>query len=238
MDKKTKEKKPKNRLHKGSKVSEYKTEKIIRCFADDLTAKETAEKTKISVRSIRPTYWTLRMRLFRAAQENSSAFGYAGMFLNVLNKDDLELLRKSEVFKSRMKTHFPRAAKPDELVAGDMDSIEATLLLMELIIRDCSQSEFVKDDDFDRRIVLMHKYVERTGLGGFLDWQVDQDLDAIKQRDEVIGNAIGLYEQMASTVGEMIRMEFDTLIGQARKRPYSGDVIFRDLKKYILKHPL
>ncbi len=47
-----------------------------------------------------------------------------------------------------------------------------------------------------------------------------------------------LYEQQAETIGHIIRSEFERLSENARKRLYSGEVIFRDLKKHVLKHPL
>ena len=238
MDKIIKRKKPKNRLYKGSKYSEFKIEKVIRCFADDLTVQETAEKTKISIRSLRPIYRKLRLRLFSAAKTNVTVLGYSGMFLNVLRKNDLEMLRNSVRFQERMKKYFPRAVKPNELTHGDIDSVEVTLLLMEIIIRDMSQTEMVKDDDFDLRMVKILKYVESSGFGNYLDWQEKgADLESLR-KDKVMDFAIGMYEQIGSIMGQMIRMEFDMLIGQSRKRPYSGHVIFRDLKKYILKNPL
>lgn len=239
MSEKTKKQKPKNRLYKGSKYSEYKIDQVIRCFSDDLTAQETADKTKISIRSIRPIFEKLRLRMFMAARENNRVFGYAGMFLCVLNRDDLERLRKSERFAERMKKHFPRAPKPQDLTAGEADSLKVTLLLMELIIKDCARSELVKDEDFDRRIIYMQKSVQRTGLDKFIDRQLEgRNLDRLRSESEVMDHAVGLYEQMADVVGNLIRMEFDMLFSEARKRFYSGEVTYRDLRKYILKNPL
>ncbi len=47
-----------------------------------------------------------------------------------------------------------------------------------------------------------------------------------------------LYERQAETIGDIIRSEFEKLSENTRKRLYLGEVIFRDLKKYVLKNPL
>lgn len=239
MSNKIKTQKPKNRLYKGSKYSEYKIDQVIKCFSDDLTAQETADKTKISIRSIRPIFEKLRLRMFMAARDNNRAFGYAGMFLNVLNKDNLEALRESEQFSRRMKKHFPRAPKLESLTAGEADSLKVTLLLMEFIIKDCARSELVKDEDFDRRVVYLQKSVQRTGLDKFIDRQQEgRNLDRIRSENKEIDYAVSLYEQMADMVGGRIKMEFEELFSKARMRLYSGEVTYRDLRKYILKNPL
>jgi len=245
MDKKIKRTKPKNRFYKGSKYSEYKIEKVIKCFADDLTLQETADKTKISVRSLRPIFRTLRLRMFMAARRHNRLFGYAGMFLNIINRDDLERMMKGEKFQARMKKYFPRAPKPEKLSKEQEGSTDVVLLLMELIIRDCSQSEFVKDDDFDRRIIYLQKAAERSGLLSFIDQREenpDRDYNDYQSGDQkfdkMVGEMARLYEQQAETIGHIIRSEFEKLSENARTRLYSGEVIFRDLKKYVLKHPL
>jgi len=154
-------------------------------------------------------------------------------------------MMKGEKFQARMKKYFPRAPKPEKLSKEQEGSTDVVLLLMELIIRDCSQSEFVKDDDFDRRIIYLQKAAERSGLLSFIDRKEanpDRDYNDYQSGDQKLDKMVGdmtkLYEQQAETIGHIIRSEFERLSENARKRFYSGEVIFRDLKKYVLKHPL
>jgi len=239
MAKKTGDKKPKNRLYRGSKYSEYKIDQVLKCFADDLSVKEAEEKTRINVRSLRPIYRKLRFKLFNAVRADNRAFGYAGMFLNIINRDDLETIRAGDIFQKRMKKHYPKAPKPEELKQNDKDSLNVTLLLIELIIRECSQFELVKDDDFDRRIVYLHKNFQHSGLERYIDWREGDGKDVdVSKKDKIIADSINLYEQMGATFGELLRLEMETLIGNAGQRPYSGLVVYRDLRKYLLKNPM
>ncbi|MFV7481325.1 IS1595 family transposase, partial [Acinetobacter junii] len=48
--------KAKNRYYSGSRITEAKFRQIIRFFAMDLTASDTAKLTNISVRSINTIY--------------------------------------------------------------------------------------------------------------------------------------------------------------------------------------
>ncbi|HGP4511949.1 TPA: IS1595 family transposase, partial [Neisseria meningitidis] len=53
----------KNKYQKFSKISEQKFREIIRCFALDLTASDTAKMTGISVRGINPIFLKIRHRI-------------------------------------------------------------------------------------------------------------------------------------------------------------------------------
>ncbi len=180
--------------------------------------------------------------MFIAARQQNRLFGYAGMFLNIINRDDLERMMKGEKFQTRMKKYFPRVPKPERLSKENEGSTDVVLLLMELIIRDCSQSECVIDDDFDRRIIYLQKAAERSGLLSFIEKKEenpDNDYHSGDQKfDKMVSEMTRLYELQAETIGHIIRGEFEKLSESARRRIYSGEMIFRDLKKYVLKHPL
>ena len=61
----------KNRYYKHSRISEAKFRQILRCFALDLTATETAQLTGISVRSINSVYLKIRKRITETCQQQS-----------------------------------------------------------------------------------------------------------------------------------------------------------------------
>ena len=61
----------KNRYYKHSRISEAKFRQVVKGFAMDLTATETAELTSISVRSINSIYLKIRQRLVEHSDLNS-----------------------------------------------------------------------------------------------------------------------------------------------------------------------
>ena len=63
----------KNRYYKHSRISEAKFRQLLRCFALDLTATETAELTGISVRSVNSIFLKIRKRI-TATSETQSPF--------------------------------------------------------------------------------------------------------------------------------------------------------------------
>ncbi|ARN74612.1 IS1595 family transposase [Oceanicoccus sagamiensis] len=61
----------KNRYYKHSRISEAKFRQILRCFAMDLTATETAQLTAVSVRSINSIFLKIRGRVTALCEEES-----------------------------------------------------------------------------------------------------------------------------------------------------------------------
>lgn len=65
----------KNRYQKYSKISERKFRQILRYFAQDFTASDTAELTGISVRSINSIFLKLRKRIAQECEKQSPLKG-------------------------------------------------------------------------------------------------------------------------------------------------------------------
>jgi transposase-like protein len=64
-----------NRYFRFAKISEGKFRALLRCFALDLTATQTAELTSVSVRSVNQIYLRLRKRLAVECQRDSPFSG-------------------------------------------------------------------------------------------------------------------------------------------------------------------
>ncbi|HAQ34935.1 MAG: hypothetical protein CMF74_10000 [Maricaulis sp.] len=54
----------KNRRCRDAKISEYKLEKLVRSFAENLTVKDTAERTGLSEPTVRRRFMELRQTIF------------------------------------------------------------------------------------------------------------------------------------------------------------------------------
>lgn len=78
---KTKKKNLKNKLRAQAKQSQYKTEQVLRCFAEDLSTKDAAQKTRMSVSTVRKRYAEFRSALFQAALCYRQLFNGAGIVM-------------------------------------------------------------------------------------------------------------------------------------------------------------
>ena len=67
--------KAKNRYYARSRITEAKFRQIVRCFALDLTASNTAELTGVSLRSINPIFLKIRQRIAEACESCSPLQG-------------------------------------------------------------------------------------------------------------------------------------------------------------------
>ena len=65
----------KNRYYRRSRIAEAKFRQLVRCFALDFTATNTAELIGISVRSVNSIYLKIRSRLAEACEQSSPLTG-------------------------------------------------------------------------------------------------------------------------------------------------------------------
>jgi transposase len=64
-----------NRYFRFAKISEARFRSLLRCFALDLTATQTAEMTGISVRSVNEIFLRMRGKIFRECEKHSPFAG-------------------------------------------------------------------------------------------------------------------------------------------------------------------
>jgi len=58
------ETKPKNRRASGAKFSEYRLKNLVLCFAQNMTVKDTAKKTRFSEATVRNHFMRIRQRIY------------------------------------------------------------------------------------------------------------------------------------------------------------------------------
>ena len=61
----------KNRYYRRSRLSERKFREIVRCFAMDMSASDTARLTMISIRSLNPIFLKMRQRMAQETERHS-----------------------------------------------------------------------------------------------------------------------------------------------------------------------
>lgn len=94
-----------NRYYRFSKLSEAKFRQIVRCFANDLTATETAKVTRLSVRSVNAIFIQMRWKM-AAVIEHFFPNGAA------IEKAHLQgLISRGQYFDLRYRSHARRMDK-------------------------------------------------------------------------------------------------------------------------------
>ena len=69
----------KNKYQKFSKITEPKFRQLLRLFALDLTASDTAKLTGVGIRSVNSLYLKLHRRLAEECERQASLYGIAGL---------------------------------------------------------------------------------------------------------------------------------------------------------------
>jgi len=64
-----------NKYSRRSRISESKIRALVKCFAVDLTALQTAELTSLNRNTVNRYYYALRERIFDACEEQPPFFG-------------------------------------------------------------------------------------------------------------------------------------------------------------------
>lgn len=110
-----------NRYHRKAKLSEYKFLQVLRGFCEDIPAAELMVKTRISEKTIRKTYKSLRIELIQAVLDDIHGFGGTGFFmfrdneLQERGRHFLEVMTTNQIFKEHLRQHGPRTKKPSDV---------------------------------------------------------------------------------------------------------------------------
>jgi hypothetical protein len=111
----TNKKRSKNRLSRSAKVSTYKTQQLVECFARDLPIADAARLTKMSERTVRDRYAELREKLLSWCIRQPDWFNGFGHLLldadgtiNAVMLGVLTWYGQSATFKTRMAMRYPK----------------------------------------------------------------------------------------------------------------------------------
>lgn len=219
-----------NRYHRRAKLSEYKFLQILKGFAENATAAELAAPTRISEKTIREAYKSLRASLFEAVLRRPKGFGGTGFFLfNASQMTDrgrlfLVSVAESELFAAHIARHNPRAKSAEETRA----------LLFEVTVRVFCNIAMRKD--------ATTLYPEQTRQSLDIMREIAQWIRENREKDGFYQTYAELIARFGRVVGAMPalleREELLALRDKSIAHRYPDHILYEELRQYLLKHPL
>lgn len=215
---------------RNAKLSEYRFLKILHGFAMNQTAKELAPEIRISEKTIRAIYRQLRDRLPEAIMMNPQGFGGAGYHLlpdrrlGVKGKRFLATIARSGIYARHAERHAPRLS--DMRGMGDLLFEVAVRMLCNTSLRQGAMIDYAPDTKAALREAsqIADWIRENRHKEGFLERQ---------------GRLIRRFEEIAEGMKRILDHEaLAVLRTQAREHRYSAELLYSDLRRYLLKHPL
>ncbi|UWQ73600.1 hypothetical protein [Leisingera sp. M658] len=221
---------PKNRYMRNAKLSEYKFLKILRGFADDVPAKNLAETSGISEKTIRATYRVLRRKLFEGVVMHRHGFGNAGFYLlrngrvEDKGKRFLQGVVESEIFTRHIERHAPRLSD-----AGELQNLMfevSTRVFCNISMRDGALIDYPPD--------VRNALEQIRDIGKWIRANINQD-GFLQQYGHVIERFKKLSEDMKLLLE---KEELLSMRSRSRAHHYPSELLYRDLRRFLLKHPI
>lgn len=215
---------------RNAKLTEYKFLHILRGFADEKTPKELAATAKVSEKTIRALYKALRNQMIIAAVNQPGQFGLAGYFLFDESKISrralsyLDAVVKSPFFDRYSKLHAPRRKNIDQ---------------REDIIFDVGIRAFCRIAQSKDLKITYSEHAKAT----FKNWKFLAAWFENREHDQAfLEEHAALYEdyqQTSKKINDFLRLEqLVSVLQQSTVHRFANNVLYRDLRSYLLKKPL
>lgn len=196
----------------------------------DITAKDLAQKSGISERTVRTTYRGLRRKLIEAAIYNPDGFGGAGSYLLRKGKIDDKGKRffrgvaESELYTSHLERHAPR-----------LNSMEdRTGLIFEVAIRVFCNVHLDEGVLIDYPEETKNAVLQLRDMGRWIKENQDR-----KEFQEKYGHIIERFMKVAHSMRLLLeKEELLVLKTKSREHKFPWDLLYDDLRRYLLKYPL
>jgi len=225
---------PRNRYMRRAKLSEYKFLKVLRAFADERSLQETAVDMKLSERSVRNLYDELRGKLMRAVIQHPFDFGWAGYFLF----DDLELSARgshildtvveSNLMRSYLDRHAPRSG-----ITG-IPKQRFSEIVFEVTVRMFCALSMRKDNETLYAPEIHKAYEQLQFIARYILDQ--QDSPENPAQFEAVKQAFEIYLEEFPAL--LAKEEFRSLAAGYDWHRFSTDVLYNDLRRYLLTDPI
>lgn len=211
----------------------------MRCFADSLSVVETASKTKVSTTTVKKCFFQFRKRLFYAAFGYGDFFNGAGILLSIgpppNSKDAKTLAAKREHGKGR----------------------ESNWFLWEILIRAYARYSYSLAEISVIKFYVAHRFISyhRILIKEVAAMTALSDLELVPKKPVKSVNLSEMEsvpELMKKTDvaildfwGAILRKEFvipdyiwDYAFSRSPNLGTSNDIIYKDLRWHLLKHPI
>lgn len=229
-EKNRKKTKIKNRYFRNAKLSEYYFLKILKGFSEDVTAKDLAQRSKISEKTIRSVYRRLRNKLLAAIIYKSERFGGTGFYLLRKGKLDeqgkrfLQGIAESDIFTRHIQRHAPRLNSQEDLQG----------LMVEVVVRVFCNIHLDEEALIDYPGDTKKALLELSEMGKWIKESMQREgfLDKYK-------HIIERFQEVSAKMKLLLEKE-ELLALKSKSKPhrYPWDVLYNDLRRYLLKHPL
>ena len=229
----------KNKLWYGSKLSQYKTEKILRCFADNLSVVETASITKVSATTIKKHFYQFRKTMFYAAFGYGNLFNGAGILLSIgpprNSKDANALAAKREHGKVRESNWFLWEVLIRAYAGYSYSSAELSVIKFyagfrlavynRILIKEIADSPILEDLDL----------VPKNPIKSVSVSEID-NIPELSQKTDI--GILEFWNAIIMKEFEIPDYIWDYVFSKKRNTGISNDIIYQDLRWYLLKHPI
>jgi len=219
-----------NRYYKGAKLSEYRFLKVLRAFADGQTVREVAGHTGLSERAVRDLFAKLRKKLMAGTLDNREAFGGAGMYLyqngeiSDRGKAILESVRAGPNFEAHRTHHALRFHSP-----GD-----ASPHVFEMTVRMFSSIHMPKTPEVLYPSETREALSQLNEIGAFIRQHADNEVF-----QERYGFVTDRFINLALKFRKLLdQEELLSLRDKSDMHRYASNVLYQDLRRYLLKDPL
>lgn len=219
-----------NRYHRRAKLSEYKFLQVLQGFCDDIPAADLVHKTRVSEKTIRSTYKALRGQLYFATQSDRYGFGGAGFFLFLdgnlreRGRHFIEKVSQRKIFLNHMRRHGPRSRSPTD----------ATDFLFEVTVRMFCNISMQKDH------ATLYPQETRKALE-----TIREIVQWIRENQETEGffvkyaSLLKDFEKIVTSMPKLLEMEeLQALKTKSVAHRFPSNVMYEDLRLYLLKNPL
>lgn len=229
----------KNKLWYGSKLSQYKTEQLLRCFADSLSVVETASKTKVSTTTVKKCFFQFRKRLFYAAFGYGGLFNGAGILLSIgpppNSKDAKTLAAKREHGKGResnwflweilIKSYAGYSYSLAELSVIKFYAGQRFIAYHRILIKEIAAMTVLSDLDL----------VPKKPLKSITLSEMESVPELMQKTDVAFLDFWGAILRKEYVIPDYI---WDYTFSRSRNSKISNDIIYKDLRWHLLKHPI
>jgi len=226
----------KNKLWYGSKLSQYKLEKVLRCFADNVPAKTAHEQTGVSVSTIRNCYSKFRIAMTYASVTYPGLMNGAGILMMFgyppNRKQFLSVMNKRRQGKSKKMDGYMEETALRWYASFDFNNSQLTVFnAISILVMAKFHNVLISDrEEIVRFLEIAPDNPEH--VMSLMEFK-DSDFLQMTTRDYVHK----LWEKTYREEFEVPKFIWLMILKLKGCNP-ANETIYRDLRNYLLKHPI